>query len=182
MILKMFILKSPAESYLLFCVFLLLTIGGCSIPAAKSKTITHLIPENFEGGVVIVYAQKDGVTPVVTEDEIVFNIPADGILKVSIDAKTVRGNAKFFFAGKNGERTEIELLHNRVLEKSAGIRTSDDISADERDNKIFVMSAERGNFNTSNGVVMFSCFTVGKPKDGNLLVSRTHNKISQVQP
>ncbi len=163
-----------------FCIVFLLFSVGCSI-RANPKTITYLIPENFEGGVVLVYAQKDGVTPDITENEIVFTIPTDGILKINIEAKEVSGKPRFLIVGKNGERTEIELLYNGGPKYPEGMRTSSDISNDERDNKNFVMTFERGNFNTANGVVRFGSFTVGKPKGGNLLVSRTHRKVSEVQ-
>ena len=104
----MFIYKFLAK----FCIaFLLFSVVGCSI-RANPKTVTYLIPENFEGGVVIVYAQKDGVTPDVTENEIVFTVPADGVLKVNVDAKAASGKPRFFFIGKNGERSELELLYH----------------------------------------------------------------------
>jgi len=95
--------------------------------------------------------------------------------------KEVSGKPRFLIVGKNGERTEIELLYNGGPKYPEGMRTSSDISNDERDNKNFVMTFERGNFNTANGVVRFGSFTVGKPKGGNLLVSRTHRKVSEVQ-
>ena len=181
------IIKMSAYKFLTkFCIILLLlSVGSCSTRAisnrVSAKTVTYLIPENFEGGVVIVYAQKDGVTPEITENEIVFAIPADGILKVNIDEKTVSGKPTFFFVGKNGERTEIELLYAWGPKYPEGMRSTKDISDDERDNKVFAAIFENGTFNTASGVVRFSSFTVGKPKDYKILIHRTHGKVSDLQ-
>lgn len=171
--------KFLTKSFFWLGVLLLFSVSSCSI-RANSKTVTYLIPENFEGGVVIVYDQRDGVSPDVTDNEIVFTIPADGILKTTVDAKSVGGKPRFFFVGKNGERAELELLYHWGPKYPEAMRSVKDISAEEQD-KVFAMIFERGTFNSAGEVVMFSSFTVGKPKDSNISIGRTHGKISQVQ-
>lgn len=164
-------------------VFLLFSVVGCSV-GAKTANVIYLIPEKFEGAVVIFYNQKDGIVPDFNGMEYVFTVQLDGVVKVNIDAKTVGGKPSFFLVDENGKRTELEYLYPGGPKYSEGLRTMRDISNEERDNKVFAMIYEQGNFNVNAGnrVIYYRSFLIGKPKDGNLFASRDLNeKISNFQ-
>lgn len=169
------------KKVLLVALFFLFLVNSCSI-RAKSADVIYLIPKNFEGGVVIFYDQKDGITPDFNGTEYVFIIPKDDVIKTSIDAKTAGGKPSFFLVDENGKRTELEYLYPGGPKYPDGLRTVRDISNEERDNKVFAMIYEQGNFNAANRVIYYRSFLIGKPKDGNLFASRDLNeKIANFQ-
>ena len=55
------------------------------------------------------------------------------------------------------------------------------ITQDEYENTVFVMnSGGLGSFNTKNGVVQYTSFIVGAPKDGDRLYDKKQKRISEI--
>jgi hypothetical protein len=148
---------------------------GCSVGTKRSDVIFN-IPQDFEGSVIIFYDQKEGVAPLFNGTEYIFDLPNDGIIKTSLDQESTTGKSKFFFVGGD-RRTELELLYPTGPKYPAGFRSHDDISDDERDNKFFAVSFERGNYNIKNGNVKFNTFLVCKPKDGEYHHAQMQQKL-----
>ncbi|MBK7393459.1 MAG: hypothetical protein IPI64_09180 [Chloracidobacterium sp.] len=159
--------------------FILVTIAACASRTRSTKEIVYLIPENFEGAVVIIYGQSDGATPDMDTGKLVFRIPADGLLKVNASKRTADGSPKFFYAHNDGRQTEIELLVSS--DPTNKFRTSRQVSDEEREDTIFATSYENGEFLTANGAVQFRNFRIGKDKDGNYNYTRMQEKITDVQ-
>jgi len=156
-------------------IFSLFFVGSCFV-RANSKDVIYLIPEKFEGAIVVVYDQKDGVAPSFDGTEYVFNIPDSGVLKTNVEAKEINGQPSFFLVDGSGSRTKLEYLYFGGPKFSKEQRTEADLSDEERNNKVFAMNYVQGNFNTSNGNVKYKSFLVCKPKDGNLFASRDLNR------
>jgi len=60
-------------------------------------------------------------------------------------------------------------------------KSHDSISVYERENVIFIMNHRNSNFNTSDGRVYLSIFSLGKPKDGTDIYIDSDRKISKIQ-
>lgn len=161
-------------------IFLLFSYVGCSV-GAKTANVIYLIPEKFEGAVVIFYNQKDGIVPDLNGTEYVFTVPKDGVLKVNIDAKAAGGKPSFFLIDEYGKRTEIELLFRWGPKYPEGMRSIRDISNEERDEKIFAMLYDQGNFNTSDGIVRYRSFLIGTPKDSDNFYTQKERKLTNIQ-
>lgn len=127
----------------LFCGLFLIICGiACSVNP-KSFDVIYLIPNKFEGAVVVIYDRKDGDTPQLDGKSHTLTVPYDGIVKVTASEKDLNGRPQFFYVDENGNRSEIEYLHTRKIDPQSNIRTEEDISAEEKENKVFAMIYEK---------------------------------------
>lgn len=163
-----------------FCalVGMVLLLYGCAIPTKRS-TVTFLLPEGFQGSVVVLYGQEAGSDPRVEDDSYVFDVPENGVLRVTANASEVPGQPRFLYVDGTGSRREIEVL---VAFDPTGVkRTSRDISDEERAKTVFVFAFEHGSFKTSQGDVQFANFIVGHDIDGNYQYTQMQKKLTELQ-
>lgn len=155
-------------------IFILLVFSSCSL-RAKLSPVIYLIPENFEGAIVIFYNEKNGINPNLSEEGYILTIPNDGVLKVNADNKTLSGLPDFFLINKNGSRKKLEYHYKTNVESQFNKgRTENDVSPDAKENQVFAMNYE--SFNISAEDTYGKSFLVCKIKDGNLFASRDLNK------
>lgn len=83
----------------------LLSIFGCRV----SGSITHLIPDGYIGPVVIVFDDPSGAPPGHDEEGgVVYEIPADGVLRLSTPAPEAGlYDVNYFYARPGGSRREL---------------------------------------------------------------------------
>lgn len=145
----------------------------------------YLIPKGYTGDVIILFNQPDGVVPEVENGLYVYKMPENGILKVKIKGYAGIVNKSYYYVDENNERQEIKYLritgstdiYGKPKDKFDGA-----INQDEYENRIFVMNAGGlGSFNTKSGVVQFTTFTVGKPKDSIRLYDKMQERLTEIQ-
>lgn len=157
---------------------------SCSL-FAKPTDVVYLIPENFTGGVIVLYNQPDGITPETTDDgAIIYRIPKDGFLKVKPAFERKNFKFKYYFVDAQDKRTEIEYLQRAHYVRDPGDTTSksaDSITENERNNQIFAMLHETTNFAVSGNRVFIQVFVVAIPKNSLDVYMKTSNKIFDIQ-
>jgi hypothetical protein len=132
--------------------------AGCRV---SSEPELFLIPENYEGVVVILFNQPNGQMRFI-DNRRLYDIPPNGILATKFP-KTTHGklDQKYYYKNVNGDKkSEIQVY-------SFG-------PSDERKN--YVMNGLYGNFtnnldsnNTHNYPIDYAMFTIGKTKDKDSL-------------
>jgi len=89
--------------------------SSCSLLATPTK-VTYLIPEGFTGGVIILYNQKDGITPEATENgKIIYRIPKDGFLKVKPTFENKHYKFSYFYVDKNGKKSQSNIFILNIM-------------------------------------------------------------------
>lgn len=141
----------------------------------------YLIPKGYTGDVIIFFDQLDGVVPEVENNLYVYKIPKDGVLKVKPRGVSGIVNLKYFYVIENNEKREIKYLRVTGDRDPQGKPQNKfgNITQDEYENTVFVMHAGGlGSFNTKNGIVQFTSFIVGTPKDSEQLYDKKQKRIS----
>ena len=171
------------KKHLKIIVRLIIALNLSCVTFAKPTEIDYLIPQDFTGGVIIVFNQPDGITPETSNDgTVIYRIPKDGLIKVKAPLKNVPYEFKYYFVDEKGNRTPIEYLYPGHYVRNPGDTVSksfDTISDDETNNKIFAMIHTTTNFGSQNDKIYFHNFIVGKPKDYQLLYLKTSDKIDE---
>ncbi|MBW8200532.1 DUF6843 domain-containing protein [Flagellimonas abyssi] len=90
---------------------LLITMVGC---AQKAEDTIRLIPEGYEGAVVIIYNQEDGAPKEYEENARVYRIPETGVLRTQFEPNYGVQNHQFFYVGSNGERSKIQFVMTNI--------------------------------------------------------------------
>lgn len=173
------------RSKLLLIGLILFTLvnSSCSLISGSADGI-YLIPNGYIGDVIIVFNQPNGVTPEIEKGRNVYKIPEDGILKVEARARTGIVNLSYFYVDNNNERQEIKYLRVTGERNPAGEPQNKfgDISQQDYENGTFVMNVGGlGSFNTKQGVVQYTSFIIGTPKDSGHLYDKMQKRISQLQ-
>jgi hypothetical protein len=89
--------------YLLF----LITILGCS---QVSEDTIRLIPEGYQGTILIIFNQKDGAPKEYEGNNRIYRIPESGVLKTQFKPDYGVQKNKFFYLNDEGERKEIPFV------------------------------------------------------------------------
>jgi hypothetical protein len=175
--------------------FLLFTSFSCS-SFAKPIKMVYLIPEGYTGGVYILYNDLKGINAETLEDgTIIHRIPKDGILIVKPPAKLGPFKLSYFYVDANDNRQEIEYLNPPSYVKDSSemnSRNVDEVTEDERDNRLFAMSHRRIGFSISNQKTLLYVFSLGYPKDsislytdidrrGDEMVKKAYEKIDIIK-
>lgn len=142
-----------------FIAGLIIFLGGCRI---KSEPELFLIPDNYEGVVIVLFNQSNGEEEKYIDNRRLYDIPKNGILATKFP-KTTHGklDQKFYYKDNNGnKKTEIQPY-------SSG-------TTDERRN--YIMNGVYGNFtnnldsaNPNKYPINYKMFTIGKIKDKDSL-------------
>ncbi len=170
--------------FLFGLILLVMLVSSCFFFKYPRNGI-YLIPKGYTGDVIIFFNQPDGVIPEVENGFYVYRNPKDGILKVRTPGVTGIVNLAYYYIDENNERQEIEYLRitgDRDPSGKPKDKFDGAINQNEYENGIFIMNAGGlGSFNTKNGVVQFTGFIVGNPKDGERLFDKKQERISNLQ-
>ena len=169
--------------FLLELIILVSLESACFLTTGPIDGI-YLIPQGYRGDVIIFFDQPDGVIPEVEDGLNVYKIPEDGILKVKARGVTGRVNLTYYYLGRNNERQKINYLHITGDRSPSGEPQSPygDLAQSEIENGVYVMNAGGlGSFNTKTGVVKYTNFIIGSPKDSEQLNDRMQKRISYFQ-
>ncbi len=86
---------------------LLICISSC---AQQGEDSIRLIPEGYQGAVLIIFNQEDGAPKEYEEGKRVYRIPENGVLKTQFKPNYGIQNHQFFYLNNKGERTEIPFV------------------------------------------------------------------------
>lgn len=166
--------------YLFGLVFLTLVNSSCSLTPTNE---IYLIRKGYMGDVIILFNQPDGVSPEVENGYYVYKIPEDGILKVKTSGQTGIVNKSYFYIDEGNRRQRIEYLRVTGDRNPAGEPQNKfgNISQNEYENTVFIMNTGGlGSFNTKHGVIQFTSFIIGMPKDSVRLYDKMQERISNL--
>ncbi len=170
--------------FLFGLILLVMLVSSCFFFKYPRNGI-YLIPKGYTGDVIILFNQPDGVVPEVENGLYVYKIPENGILKVKTKGYKGIVNKSYYYEDENNERQEIEYLRitgSRDISGKPKDKFDGAINQNEYENGIFVMNTGGlGSFNTRDGVVQYTSFIVGNPKDGERLYDKKQERISNLQ-
>jgi hypothetical protein len=108
-----------------YYLLLLLTITSC---AQEAEDTIRLIPEGYQGTVLIIFNQEDGTPKEYEGGKRVYKIPENGILKTQFKPNYGVQKHEFFYVNNKGERTEIPFVVTQN-EKEFSEKSNDKIYA-----------------------------------------------------
>ncbi len=165
----------------LLILFICLLSVSCSV-FAKPVKIMYLLPEGFTGGVLVLYNQADGVNSEVSkEGTIKYRIPKDGFLKVKGDFPEDVYNFNFFSVNSKDELTSIEYIERSFVPPGMNLRNFDELTEDEKNNKIFAMNHRTIGFEIQKKSVPLYAFSIGYPKDSSSYYDKTLDKVEEIE-
>lgn len=157
------------------CILCLLSyMASCGY--LRTKDGIYLVPKGYEGEVLIVFDQPDGVTPTIEDGLYVYKIPEDGVLKVKSPLETGFVNLKYFYIDDSGRREEIRYLRitgDRDIHGESKDKFDGQINADEYENGIFAMS-----YGVDSGKIV--SFFVGRPKNSEILYEKMVRRVNKI--
>lgn len=165
--------------------FVLFTLicSACSL-VSHPKDGIYLIPKGYKGDVILFFNQPDGIVPEVENGLYVYKIPKDGILRVRTPSTSGIVDVHYYYIDENDERQEIKYLRITGDRNPSGEPQNkfSNINENEYENSVFIMSSGGlGSFNTKNGIVQFTNFIVGTPKESEILYNKMQKRISDYQ-
>ena len=138
-------------------------------------SIKYILPDDFEGAVVIVFDQVNGISPAQADGSIAIEVPQSGIVSLNMAGDSLQGRPSFEYKSKGS----LSYVFARKEITPEGNMSFDDLTPDDFANKVYVMNYDRGTVNRPRGTLQFQTFIVCKPKDGNYYASRDKgNKIA----
>lgn len=166
------------------CVVLLGLVSVSCTLFSPSNGI-YLIPAGYKGDIIIFFNQPDGVVSDVENGLLVYRIPENGILKIKTEGVSKTANKSYYYLVGNNERQEIKYLRITGDRDSSGKpkdKFDGAITQEEYANGVFVMNTGGlGSFQTPKGVVQFTSFIIGNPKDGEAMYDKMEKRITEIQ-
>ena len=164
---------------------ILILLSLCNSCAFFRQEAEFLIPAGYEGSVIVLFNQPDGIElEKNTDGTIIYRIPADGFLKIKNVFERKNYKFNYFYVDSQNSKIRLEYLYPRYYVRDPGDTTSksfDRISEEENNKSIFVINHRNSNFNTKDGRVFLQDFIVGKPKDADTILNQSETKISKIQ-
>lgn len=84
---------------------IIVLLSSCML--TKPVVVTYLIPEKFEGVVVIIFNQQDGVPENSDNGALIYKIPENGILRTQGPPLIGSHQNSFYYINANGVKSEI---------------------------------------------------------------------------
>lgn len=109
-----------------YCLLFLLTVTSC---AQQAENTIRLIPQGYEGPVLIIFNQKDGTPTEYEGDKRVYRIPKNGVLRSQFEPNFGVQNHQFFYVNSKDERTEIPFIAVRSKEDFNELKDSTKVYA-----------------------------------------------------
>jgi len=108
---------------------LISTILLCSCSYWHSPSLIYLIPEGYEGMVVISWDQKDGEPEAKEGDYELYKIPANGFLSTQMKARNMSPEDEKYFTynSAKGSRVELEMIDPGNYVDTASITKSNQL-------------------------------------------------------
>ncbi len=157
--------------FVVIVAFFAVTQLGCGI--IKVPPITFVLPDNYEGAVVIALDQPDGVKIDTKGESITIDVPPDGVLDVALTREQLRGMPTFRYKSSAGFLTYV--FRRNDIRPPNGIGF-EELNSEESSSHVYVLNYDEGNTNLDSGKLRFLSFIVGKLKDGNLHESKDKNE------
>lgn len=146
---------------------LLLVSGLACTPRPESLAVIYLIPEGFEGAVLIVYDENGGTDSHFDGRVHTVTVPNDGVVRIGSDQKTFSGPPRFYYFDAAGSRREVEYLAKTRIDPESSKRSENDLSDHERKNLVFAMNYDYGVLNSGSREIVFRSFLICKVEDAN---------------
>ena len=144
----------------------------------------YLIPKGYTGDVIIFFDQPDGVTPEMENGSYVYKIPADGILKVKTQGGVGIFTKSFYYVDENNQREKLKTLRVTGDRSPTGEPQNKfgNITQDQYEHTVYVMAVGGlGSFNTKKGIIQFTSFIIGTPKDSDQLYMKMERRTTDMQ-
>lgn len=137
------------QNFIKVVVILVITMVyvNCGDDAEESIII---LPSNFEGPVLILYDQTDGIIPYIENQKYVYKIPSSGLLKTKLKAKFKVKGHEYYYQNNNG------LIEKTITNISLNAK-NENVNIDK--NETYVFSEEMG---TTPYNAKFRVFVIGK--------------------
>lgn len=136
---------------------LLLALITCGSSTEKS---IYLIPENFEGNILIVFDQKDGSSMEYEQGLRVYKIPDSGVLRTKFKPNYgMHEIDKFYYVNPDGRRTELKYFVNGLHEIEK-----------EKKSDVMCFNMETGSDN--NSTRHFLIFSVAQVQNADSIISQ----------
>lgn len=102
-----------------YLIFLIVSFSSCSQNIGRNTI--RLIPKNYVGPVLIIFDQKEG-QPIEYENENrIYKIPFNGILKTSFSANYGIQSHEFYYVDEKGSRTKIPFIRINEIDSISKI-------------------------------------------------------------
>lgn len=110
--------------------------------------LKYIIPEGYEGMIVIAWDQKNGSPKTMEGDYEVYTIPANGFLRSQISARSMDViNEKFYsYNKKTGKKTELEMIDPSIRIDTIPIT---------KNNQYYIVGLLTGGYDGSSNMVFF---------------------------
>ncbi len=146
-------------------------------PLGGAENALYLVPERFEGPVVIIFDCPNGIETEIDMGKIVYRIPPNGILRVAKSPTYRIGKEEFLFVGDGGSQSEISYVFPST---EAGKKlTFADIAPD--DSRSYAFGSEMGSFNYNGHPVQFRSFEIGPISKRAELHQMSFSRIDGIQ-
>lgn len=143
----------------------------------------YVLPQGFKGGVIILFEQENGELPHVEDGLFVYRIPSSGILRVSMKGYTGVVNKKFFFDdGKVRHPIDTLRITGDTAPSGQPQNRYGNISEADVERGVFVMNVGGlGSFRSPKGVISYTSFIVGTPKDSEDIYRELEDRLDKIQ-
>jgi hypothetical protein len=152
-------------------------LSGFESPLVEVQNITFLIPNDYEGPVLIIFGQETGAHPEMEGDHYLFRIPRHGVLRTQVKASHQFHERRFAYINAHDERMLIPYLYPAGGAWRDKEHTFDNV--DFKSNQIFVMADIMGNTMIDGSLVYFQTFVVGKARDADVLTLKGYEQQRQ---
>lgn len=144
---------------------LLLALITCG---SSSERSIYLIPEDFEGNILIVFDQKDGISTEYEHGLRVYKIPDSGVLRTKFKPNYgTRTIDRFYYVSQDGQRTELKYF-------LGGLNKIED----EEKSDVICFNLETGNDN--NSTRHFLVFSVAQVQNIDSVVNERSSFLWRV--
>ncbi|WP_142531072.1 DUF6843 domain-containing protein [Pedobacter westerhofensis] len=127
----------------LYILLLVVLITSCTY--WHNVNIKYIIPEGYEGMIVLAWDQKNGAPKIMEGDYEVYTFPANGFLKSEVGGRSMNAHEKFYSYNKaTGKRMELKIIDPTI--------STDTISAK---NEYYMVGSFSGGYEQTYNLVFF---------------------------
>lgn len=150
--------------YILFFLSLAFEMGCVRPPRTVGPPTKYVLPEGFTGPVLVVFDRPNGKDFEQIDGTAIYRIPGNGILELRDRASYVLRSEQFYYEDAGGSLSEIPqaFADSEVTDGQEAIRIS---QLDPNGQQVYVTGRKMGKFGSSDGLVAFRRFTVGRIRD-----------------
>ncbi|MBK7707325.1 MAG: hypothetical protein IPJ30_16640 [Acidobacteria bacterium] len=138
---------------------------GCVRPTPTvGPPIKYLLPNGFTGPVVIAFDRPNGNNSEEINGTKIYRIPGNGILELRESASYISRGERFYYEDAGGGLSEIPqaFADSEAPDGQEATRIS---QLDPNDQQVYVTGRRMGKFGSTDGLVNFRRFSVGRISD-----------------